>query len=245
MILNHSIDVCVPVVEGSKMNNTSYVSYPPIYCLLSLFVSLLFLSVSLSFALMILSYLLPHLSSWMQTITFSPLLSHVLRMIHSVRRGLSHGGSTDSMSSYRASSPWDMFYEHNDISISELISPTEDTLRSCSTIQNGTFCADCNISLSPKEIRHILLCSPERVDGLMTRRRVLNRLNDETFVQVHNTVCQQADVFLFVCMFFFSCLYVFLLLSVCFSSLVCSMYTNTESMRLIALISGWTATTLP
>ena len=104
----------------------------------------------------------------------------------SLRRGLSHGGSNDSMSmsSYRSTSPWDIFYEHNDISISELISPTADNNESCTAMLTGTFCADCNVSLSPKEIRHILLHYPERIDGLMTRRRVLNRLNDETFVQV-------------------------------------------------------------
>ena len=106
--------------------------------------------------------------------------------MNSVRRGLSHGGSNDSMSSYRSAAPWDTYYEHNDISISELISPNADNNESSTAMLNGTFCADCNTSLSPKEIRHILLRYPERIDGLLTRRKVLDRLNDETFVQVHS-----------------------------------------------------------
>ena len=69
---------------------------------------------------------------------------------------------------------WETFYEHDGILVSELHRSDAST---------GVLSAHCNTTLSPAEVRNVLIHYPERVDGLLARRTVLNRLDNETFLQ--------------------------------------------------------------
>ena len=82
---------------------------------------------------------------------------------------LNYYGSTDGNSH-----GWDTFYEHDDVFISELHSSNSKT---------GVLSAHCTTLASPAEVRNVLMHYPEQVDGLLARRTVLNRLDNETFLQ--------------------------------------------------------------
>ena len=71
-------------------------------------------------------------------------------------------------------SGWETFYEHDDIFVCEL--------RAEKTVV-GVVSAHCVTAASPAEVRNVLMHYPERVDGLLARRTVLNRLDNETFLQ--------------------------------------------------------------
>ena len=82
---------------------------------------------------------------------------------------LNYFGSTDG------NSGWDNFYQHDDIFIFELLSSNSKGA--------GVLAAHCTTLASPAEVRNVLMHYPEQVDLLMARRTVLNRLDNETFLQ--------------------------------------------------------------
>ena len=86
----------------------------------------------------------------------------------------SPGGAEPFCPGMYEGSAWETFYEHDDIHICEL--------RAEKTVV-GVVSAHCVTAASPAEVRNVLMHYPERVDGLLARRTVLNRLDNETFLQ--------------------------------------------------------------
>ena len=76
------------------------------------------------------------------------------------------GTTAGALQCHRA---WDTFYVHDGVAIADQ--------------PGGIYSARCAVAASPADVRNILMRYPDRIDGLLARRTVLNCLDDGTFLQ--------------------------------------------------------------